>query len=87
VSRNSPVLSRDAANSGHAYPDPQAGSVDSGQLVSTTKAAKRLGISPNTLRKYVAAGLISAVRVGPKLLRFDPVEVHRLARVIDNRSA
>jgi DNA-binding transcriptional MerR regulator len=30
-----------------------------GQLVTTTEAAKRLGVSARTLQRYVAAGLIT----------------------------
>jgi excisionase family DNA binding protein len=55
------------------------------RLIPTAEAAKRLGVSPNTLRSYVAAGLISCRRVGPKLLRFDPNEIDRFAQTIDNR--
>ncbi|WP_448395896.1 helix-turn-helix domain-containing protein [Mycolicibacterium pulveris] len=69
------------------HPITGARSVDSAPtLISTAVAAKRLGISPNTIRKYVAAGLISCRRVGPKLLKFDPNEVDRLAQRIDNAS-
>ena len=88
LSRNSATLRRDAVNSRHGYPDPKAGSVDSGaEFITTKQAAKRFGISTNTLRNWVAKGFIPCIRVGPKLLRFDPVEVDKLARIIDNRSA
>lgn len=62
-------------------------SVDSvARLIRTTAAAKRVGISPESLRKYVIRGLIPAVRVGPKLLMFDPIELDKLAQRIDNAS-
>jgi len=53
-------------------------------LISTTEAAKRLGLSPNTLRSYVASGLISCRRVGPKLLKFDADEIERFAQTVSN---
>jgi excisionase family DNA binding protein len=53
-------------------------------LISTTDAAERLGVSPNTLRGYVASGLISCRRVGPKLLKFDADEVDRFAQTVNN---
>jgi excisionase family DNA binding protein len=38
------------------------------ELISTAQAARRLGVSPNTVRNYVANGQLTAIRVGPKLL-------------------
>jgi hypothetical protein len=49
------------------------------------KPARRLGVSPNTIRNYVANGQLTAIRVGPKLLKFDVVELDRIAQGIDNR--
>lgn len=45
--------------------------------LSTKQAAEHLSVSVNTVRNYVAAGRIKARRVGPKLLRFDRVELDR----------
>ncbi|MBS1695767.1 MAG: helix-turn-helix domain-containing protein [Actinobacteria bacterium] len=53
-------------------------------LISTAQAAERLGVSPNTLRSYVASGLISCRRVGPKLLKFDADEVDLFAHRVSN---
>ncbi|WP_220096857.1 helix-turn-helix domain-containing protein [Mycolicibacterium houstonense] len=64
------------------------GRVDSAAgLISTKEAANRLRISPNTLRKYVALGLIPAHKVGLRLLKFEPNDVDKLVRRIDNRTA
>jgi excisionase family DNA binding protein len=38
------------------------------QLISTAEAAKRLNVSPNTIRNYVASGQLTAYRIGPRLL-------------------
>jgi excisionase family DNA binding protein len=50
------------------------------RLLSTAEAAAYLGVSRNTIRNYVAAGLIHPFRVGPKLLRFDPIDLDRATR-------
>ncbi|WP_181025347.1 helix-turn-helix domain-containing protein [Mycobacterium kansasii] len=45
------------------------------QLLTTQQAAKFLGVSEATLRNWVRDGLIPGVRVGRKLLRFDPKDL------------
>jgi excisionase family DNA binding protein len=65
----------------HAQALPAAGAPT---LISTSEAAERLGVSPNTLRGYVASGLISCRRVGPKLLKFDADEIARFAQTVSN---
>jgi excisionase family DNA binding protein len=55
-------------------------------LISTKQAAERLRISPATLRKYVAAGLLPAHNVGIRLLKFNPNDVDQLVQKIDNRT-
>ncbi|MEU0499293.1 helix-turn-helix domain-containing protein [Mycobacterium sp. NPDC006124] len=77
-------MSRLSTPTHHSSTAPQR--VDStAALISTAEAAKRLGVSPTSLRGYVATGLISCRRVGPKLLKFDPREVEQFARRVDNR--
>ena len=39
------------------------------------QAAARYGLSDRTLRRYLAEGRISAHRIGPRVLRFDPAEL------------
>lgn len=65
---------------------PPAAPMDSGPglLLSTAEASKLLGISPNTLRSYVASGFITCRRIGPKLLKFDADEVARFAQRVSN---
>lgn len=43
--------------------------------LSTVEAAKYIGVSKNTLRKYVAKGIVPAHKFGEKLLKFDPAEL------------
>jgi excisionase family DNA binding protein len=54
--------------------------------VSFKTAAEILGVSPNTIRKFVADGKLPAYHVGDKLVRFDPKDLdHFLAsRRVDN---
>lgn len=44
-------------------------------FLSTKEAAKHIGVSVNTLRKYVAKGLVPAHKFGERLLKFDPAEL------------
>ena len=41
-------------------------------LLSTAEACAYLRIGKTTLRQYIADGRIHPIRLGPKLLRFDP---------------
>ena len=52
-------------------------------LLSTAQAAKSIGVSQNTLRRYVRDGLIPARIVGKKLLRFEEKDLLNL--VTDSR--
>ncbi len=45
---------------------------------SLAEAAERTGLSTRTLRRRIAEGSLRAYRVGPRILRLDPVEVDRL---------
>lgn len=44
------------------------------QLISTTKAAERLNVSPNTIRKLIAQGRFRGYKVG-RLVKIDVSEV------------
>lgn len=39
------------------------------QLVTMGQAATELAVSERSVRRYLAAGLLSGVRVGPRLIR------------------
>ena len=43
-------------------------------------AAEYYGVSTNTIRDWIAAGRLSAYRLGPKLLRVDVSDDSRLIR-------
>ncbi|WP_081282412.1 helix-turn-helix domain-containing protein [Mycobacterium asiaticum] len=88
MSRTSSPLTRSDSQHDRPAATTDADPVDSvAELISTKDAANRLRISPNTLRKYVALGLIPAHQVGLRLLKFDPNDVDKLVRKIDNRTA
>ena len=55
--------------------------------LSVPDVAKALGLSTKTVRRYIAAGLLTAYRVGPKLLRLNADEVDRIARRIPTAGA
>jgi predicted site-specific integrase-resolvase len=51
-------------------------------LITLSEGGQRLELSEKTLRRYVAAGLLTGYRVGPRALRLDAAEVASLARPI-----
>lgn len=52
------------------------------------EAARRIGVHPNTLRRRIADGGLTAYRFGPRLIRLDAGEVDALLRAVPNaRSA
>lgn len=50
------------------------------RLISLTEAADALAVSTKTVRRYIAAGEIDAVRLGRRTIR---VKVESLDRLID----
>jgi excisionase family DNA binding protein len=51
-------------------------------LITLAEGGQRLDLSEKTLRRYVAAGILTGYRVGPRALRLDAEEVAALARPI-----
>lgn len=51
-------------------------------LQTLDAAARSLGVSARTIRRYIAQGVLTGYRLGPRLLRVDPAEVVGLARPI-----
>lgn len=51
---------------------------------SITETAELLGVSPKTVRRYIAAGRLKAVRLGPRLIRVDPASVAALQHPVGN---
>ncbi|WP_347133119.1 helix-turn-helix domain-containing protein [Mycobacterium sp. DL] len=52
------------------------------KLVSTTKAAHQLNVSPNTVRTFIAEGKIKGYQVG-RLIKVDQAEVDNFATPIE----
>lgn len=52
------------------------------RLISLTEASKELGVVPRTVRRYVASGLLTGYKVGPRLIRVDRDDVLGLLRQI-----
>jgi len=44
--------------------------------VSLQEVADEYGLCTRTIRNYIAQGLLTAYRVGPRVIRLDPDEVH-----------
>lgn len=53
------------------------------RLISTTKAAERLNVSPGTIRQFIADGKLMGYRIG-RLLKVDVNQVDALIETIDN---
>jgi excisionase family DNA binding protein len=51
------------------------------QFISTTKAAARLDVSPNTIRNFIVEGRLKGHRVG-RLINLDAAEVDAFAAAI-----
>ncbi|SBS78217.1 Gene 36 protein (modular protein) [uncultured Mycobacterium sp.] len=57
------------------------------ELIPLTEAAKRLGVHYRTVRRWIAAGRIDAVRVGPRLLKVDATQLDRLMSPVGGGAA
>jgi excisionase family DNA binding protein len=51
-----------------------------GELLTADELANRLKVRPTTVKEWARAGWLPAVRVSPKVVRFDPAEVDRAIR-------
>ena len=52
------------------------------RLESIPHAADYLGVSPKTIRRYIAAGRLTGYRAGPRLIRVDLNELDAMLRPI-----
>ena len=52
------------------------------ELIGLQEAADRCGVHYRTMRRYVAAGRLNAVRVGPRLLKVNAADVDALLRPV-----
>lgn len=48
------------------------------RLITLNEAADILAVSTRTARRYISAGYLDAVRIGPKTVRVDAASVSRL---------
>jgi len=46
--------------------------------VSLTEAARRVGVSERTMRRYIAAGTLTGYRLGVRLIKLDEAELDAL---------
>jgi excisionase family DNA binding protein len=70
---------------GHGQRDsavPKAAPHATRKLVSIAEAAAAVEMSTRTIRRYVADGLITGYRIGPRAIRVDLAEIDQLARPI-----
>jgi excisionase family DNA binding protein len=55
-----------------------ATAISTRRLVSLTEAAEILGLSTKTIRRYIAAGDLDAVRLGRRVIRIKAESIERL---------
>lgn len=55
--------------------------------LSIRETADELGVSPDTVSRMVRRGEIPAWRIGPKLIRIDADELHKLRRPVTPTAA
>ena len=48
-----------------------------GKKLSIQEVADIYGVSTRSIRRYIAAGRLTAYRVGPRLIRLDPKQVEK----------
>jgi excisionase family DNA binding protein len=48
-----------------------------GKKLSIQEVAAIYGVSPRSVRRYIAAGRLTALRVGPRLIRLDAAQVEK----------
>ena len=51
-------------------------------LIELSEAGDRLAVCSRTMRRYVARGLLTGYRVGPRLIRVDAAEVDAFAQCV-----
>jgi excisionase family DNA binding protein len=57
------------------------------RLASIARGAEHADVSTRTIRRYIARGLLTGYRVGPRLVKIDLDEIDQLARKIPTADA
>ena len=52
------------------------------ELIGLQEAADRCGVSYRSIRRWISAGRINAVRVGPRLLKVDAADLESLMQPV-----
>ena len=56
------------------------------ELIGLTEAAERCGVDYRTIRRWVSAGYLDAVRIGPRVLRIDVAQLDSITRPVGGRA-
>jgi len=60
---------------------------DAKELMTATELAKLLRLQPDTIRLWTCEGIIPAIRVTGKVIRYDPAEVELALRERSDKRA
>lgn len=60
---------------------------DARRLIPLSEGAEILGVNTRTVRRYIAAGKITAYRVGPKLVKVDAADLETLLTPVGGGAA
>ena len=52
------------------------------RLISLSEFADRADVHPRSVRRWIASGLITGYRVGPRLVKCDPADLDRVVGTI-----
>ena len=48
--------------------------------ITVAQTAEHIGVTERTVRRYIAEGRITGVRIGPKMIRVEAASLDRLAK-------
>jgi len=53
-------------------------------LIDIKEAARTIGVHENTIRNWINAGILPAVKIGPRFIRIKPEELLALVNGVKN---
>jgi excisionase family DNA binding protein len=57
------------------------------ELIGLKQAGERCNVDYRTVRRWIAAGRLNAIRVGPRLIKVDVAELDKIMRPVGGNAA